>query len=116
MLRYSEYIKENIEYGINYLKDSIILYNTAKEAVLIAKKLKNLGFLVYRYNKIESNCKYWDCFIFDGKYFILSSYVHYVKRREHLIRSENFLYSDRIKIKRYDIDPYDEEFWGYEET
>lgn len=95
----------------------IIEYSNKKEALIISKKLYELGYNIYD----SLNYDNWSGFIsFYGKNYdyCLGNINHGQFKNYKRISFVEFLeitsrVKKRIRISRPDIDPYDEEDWGY---
>ena len=103
-------MKDN-DYIFYLIKDCTIIYDTKQEMLDIATILNNLGFKLY--TKLE-NLKDLD---YNGYYYDNNSFV-----RTRKIEGKELSYKDFMllvskkykKIENPDIDPYNEEDWGYE--
>ena len=115
--KFNTHIKESLEES-DFLKNHIILYSTLEEALHIKDILLLLGFNVYDQDDIEIGWNIWKGFIYskDRNYFVQSG-----NRRIEPISYNDFInllitksVPNRKKIKKPEIDPFEEENWGYE--
>lgn len=105
------------------IKDSVILYADEDDAFFIANKLHSIGYTFYRFNDIRELSRRWDSFVPAEDYDFVngrSSSVSFNDNKkissEEIINMIGDVEKSRfVKIKRLDIDPYDEENWGWKE-
>lgn len=94
------------------LEKYFICYDTKEEAINIANKLVDLGYKVYDLNGVgDPDWHKWKGFLYTSKYFVQSRAID----MKLPISYEDFIkIINRKKIKNIEIDPFEEENWGFE--